>query len=409
MAPGAARGRSPVERALQGSRGRPPAGSGGGGFRFPAVNIPGAARAARVLAPLGRAAAPAAVLGGIAYTAPRVFNPKDNIVTSVQNLGTAIENLGRPPGQRAAYVGSDPAAVRANRRNQAGAGGDLYGRYSLGEQQESGYLRRSDDKNTVDTSTSTWTEHVTPRSRAQAERMNELSQQAGGANYSYSKGFPAAYAAAESVKPVVEQYRKDAASNPMADLPELIDQRSQAYAQRADIAQWLEAMQKGSPSQKKIAADFLAKQRPAPVPLSEQALFRPSEENRAIAEAGYANIKPDLEALEGMGALQGPERFEQSDDWWNSSYQAGDGTLPTPALPGSREEMMGFSEPFLPADAIRESNLSGNEALNRVAPQQAAKTAADRDAAEAGYADVSASLLNEYLQRAQKLSAARFN
>ena len=261
----------------------------------------------------------------------------------------------------------------------------------------------------VDTTKSDWTPAVTPRERAQAERMNELSQQAGGRDYSYKEAFPREYAAAESVRPVVEQYRTDLQSNPLADLPELIDQRSQTYGQRADITKWLETMQAGGTTQKKIAADFLAKQRPAPVPLSEGALFRPSESARETAEAGYNNMQIDPAVMEGASALPRDAYPEQTDAWWHSGYGVGDGTLQTPALPGSREEALGFSEPFLPANAMRELNLSGNEALNRVQPQQAAKTAADRDAAEAGYDGVDTNLLNQYLQRAQKLNAARFN
>jgi hypothetical protein len=45
-----------------------------------------------------------------------ILNPKDNIVTALQNSGTAVENQFAPPGQKRPYVGSNPVAVAGNRR-----------------------------------------------------------------------------------------------------------------------------------------------------------------------------------------------------------------------------------------------------------------------------------------------------
>jgi hypothetical protein len=59
------------------------------------------------------------VVGGAASIVPMVqsiLNPKDNIVTALQNFGTAVENQFAPPGQKRAYVGSNPVAVAGNRR-----------------------------------------------------------------------------------------------------------------------------------------------------------------------------------------------------------------------------------------------------------------------------------------------------
>jgi hypothetical protein len=61
--------------------------------------------------PLG----PVGALVDLAYVVPKVFNPKDNIITSLQNLGTSIGNQFATPGKERRYVGSSPAAVRANR------------------------------------------------------------------------------------------------------------------------------------------------------------------------------------------------------------------------------------------------------------------------------------------------------
>lgn len=53
--------------------------------------------------------------------ARQVLNPKDNIVTSFQNLGTSIQNLNVPLAKQRHYVGSDPFAVRMNRAIEAAA------------------------------------------------------------------------------------------------------------------------------------------------------------------------------------------------------------------------------------------------------------------------------------------------
>lgn len=243
---------------------------------------------------------------------------RDNIFTALQNFGTAVENIGRPAGQRAGYVGSDPAAVRANRRNQAGRQyyGPGYmsdeamfpnGRGNVGGGNAGSLIQPP--LGATGTSTTSWTTSVTPGARARQERMNELSQQAGGPNYSFETGFPREFEAAKSTAPVVEQYRKDLASNALADTPELIDQRSQAYGQRADIAKWLETMQKGSASDQAIAAKFLAKQRPAQQSIADASIFNATEEDRRTAEAGYGGMKFDPETTRDLKA------FEAGADW----------------------------------------------------------------------------------------------
>lgn len=49
----------------------------------------------------------------------KVFDPKDNIINTFQNLGTAIGNQGVPISRQMKYTGSDIGAVRANRRIDA--------------------------------------------------------------------------------------------------------------------------------------------------------------------------------------------------------------------------------------------------------------------------------------------------
>ncbi len=68
---------------------------------------------------------PAGALVDLAYVVPKVFNPKDNIITSLQNLGTSIENQFVPAGQRRPYVGSSPTAVAANQNLNRGVIGSI--------------------------------------------------------------------------------------------------------------------------------------------------------------------------------------------------------------------------------------------------------------------------------------------
>jgi len=70
----------------------------------------------------GKTLGAASVIPEIARQAQKVFNPTDNIVTSVQNLGTGIQNQFRSPQERQFYVGSDPVAILGNRRISAQRG-----------------------------------------------------------------------------------------------------------------------------------------------------------------------------------------------------------------------------------------------------------------------------------------------
>lgn len=57
-----------------------------------------------------------AVIPALIDKTKEVFNPKDNIITALQNFGTSIENQFAAPGQERRYVGSSPVAVAANKR-----------------------------------------------------------------------------------------------------------------------------------------------------------------------------------------------------------------------------------------------------------------------------------------------------
>lgn len=105
-------------------------------------------------------------------------------------------------------------------------------------------------------------------------QLNAMSQQAGGPNI--SQRLVPTEAEAEAINSAQQQaqqsvldYRRAMQDDPVASLPELIDQRSQAYGQRADIQAWIEANKnapKGADG-KNIVKRFLDRQR---TPLAEQ-------------------------------------------------------------------------------------------------------------------------------------------
>jgi hypothetical protein len=80
--------------------------SGGGVPRVPITSA--TTGTSRLLGPI-------ATLADIYHQGSKVFNPKDNIITSLRNFGTSVENQFAAPGQERRYVGSSPTAVRANR------------------------------------------------------------------------------------------------------------------------------------------------------------------------------------------------------------------------------------------------------------------------------------------------------
>jgi hypothetical protein len=87
----------------------PPKGRFPASFGAPRVPITSAATGT------SRLLGPVATLADIYYQGSKVFNPKDNIITSIQDLSTSIGNQFAKPGQEGRYVGSNPIAVRANR------------------------------------------------------------------------------------------------------------------------------------------------------------------------------------------------------------------------------------------------------------------------------------------------------
>lgn len=72
--------------------------------------------AARELKGLTGLGGRALALYGVYQQGKEVFNPKDNLITGVQNLGTALGNRGVPISRQMKYKGSDPSAVALNRK-----------------------------------------------------------------------------------------------------------------------------------------------------------------------------------------------------------------------------------------------------------------------------------------------------
>jgi len=66
-----------------------------------------------------------AIIPSLIEKTKEVFNPKDNIITTLRNFGTSVENQFVPPGQRRPYVGSSPTAVAANQNLNRGVIGSI--------------------------------------------------------------------------------------------------------------------------------------------------------------------------------------------------------------------------------------------------------------------------------------------
>ena len=77
---------------------------------------PAMANAVGLSSLIGRSALGALQIPAIVEQTAKVLNPNNNILTSIQNVGTALKNQGRPYTRQYEYMGSDPSAVRENQR-----------------------------------------------------------------------------------------------------------------------------------------------------------------------------------------------------------------------------------------------------------------------------------------------------
>ena len=86
----------------------------GAGPITPSANLLGS------LSALGSATNLAGNIVAVGQQAEKVFNPTDNLVTSLQNLGTSIQNKNKPYTRQFEYTGTDPSALRGNQAIRQG-------------------------------------------------------------------------------------------------------------------------------------------------------------------------------------------------------------------------------------------------------------------------------------------------
>lgn len=132
---------------------------------------------------------------------------------------------------------------------------------------------------------------ITTGRGASRERMNEMSQNAGGANIS-ERILPG-----EDAVKAAGAYAEARAKDPFAEIPALVDQRSQEHGQRADIAAWIEANKnapKGADGMN-IVDRFLAKQRRA-----EPGAMRPTDAGMERAYSGQIQVAPAAATLKDL-------------------------------------------------------------------------------------------------------------
>lgn len=246
--------------------------------------------------------------------------------------------------------------------------------------------------------------HVVPPERARREAVTAMAQQYAPQSYWESETGKAMAAAAQSAGEAALAARK---SGPLADVADTSNPASQAYWDRADIQAWAGANKGLAASLRRkhgLPEDFTARI-PTVQPAGE---FAYTPEQRAAAEAGYAGVTVDPSAAAGMGAVNS-SAFSKSDVFNAPQYSVSDQALAAPAAPGTAAAQMNFSEPYLNPNEIRDVNLSGNDALQRAASGQAAKTGstllatseAQRQVAESGYGGVKDPLLTRYLGMAR--------
>lgn len=209
---------------------------------------------------------------------------------------------------------------------------------------------------------------VSPVSRARAEALNTASQQAGGPNLSKP------LVPTEAELNAQKGYAAAREANPLAAVPELLDQRSQAYGQRAGIDQWLKAMQGGSKSDQAIAQRFLAKQRNAG-PSAMQA----DAAGLRGAYGGDLNVGPGAKALEEVPYQGGisPAGAEQLKGAYSTQLAPGtggsleglayQGPAPMTQPQAMQQGAQGLSAAFgselsvAPQASAQQSNLNGPE------------------------------------------------
>ena len=196
---------------------------------------------------------------------------------------------------------------------------------------------------------------VSPAGRARAEAANQALQNAGGANIS-ERILPG-----EGAVKAAGAYAEARAKDPFAEIPALVDQRSQEYGQRADIAAWLQNMQNGSPSQRAIAERFLAKQRPA-APLQSQLSEAPDYSEGGAPTAPWTPADAPGPAPE-RGTVIGEKYYGKQ---WDGTQWIDEAQAPLSTSPLGTSTSYGMAQQgieFVPQATAQASNLNFNSPL----------------------------------------------
>ena len=206
---------------------------------------------------------------------------------------------------------------------------------------------------------------VSPASRARAEAANQALQNAGGANIS-ERILPG-----EDAVKAVGAYAEARAKDPFAEIPALVDQRSQEYGQRADIAAWIEANKnapKGADGMN-IVDRFLAKQRPA-APLQSQLSEAPDYSEGGAPTAPWTPADAPGPAPE-RGTVIGEKYYGKQ---WDGTQWIDEAQAPFSTSPLGTTAAYGMAQQgveFVPQATAQASNLNFNSPLPEANMSQA--------------------------------------
>lgn len=198
---------------------------------------------------------------------------------------------------------------------------------------------------------------VSPAARARQEAANQALQNAGGANISQ----PILANVPDAAVSASKEYAQARAASPTAELPAVLDQRSQEYGQRADIQAWLQNMQNGSASQRAIAERFLAKQRPAAPVIGQRSEAPDYSEGGAPTQAWTAADAPG--PAPERGAVVGEKYYGKT---WDGTQWVDDAQAPMAAGALGTQAAYGMAAEgieFVPQATAQASNLNFNSPL----------------------------------------------
>lgn len=208
---------------------------------------------------------------------------------------------------------------------------------------------------------------VTPASRARQEAANQALQNAGGANISQ----PILASVPDAAVSASKEYAQARATNPMAELPAVLDQRSQEYGQRADIQAWIDANRnapKGADGMN-VVDRFLAKQRPAAPLIGQRSEAPDYSEGGAPTQPWTAADAPG--PAPERGTVIGEKYYGKT---WDGTQWIGDAQAPMAAGALGTQAAYGMAADgieFVPQATAQASNLNFNSPLPQANASQA--------------------------------------